>query len=342
MTRAFGWGILGPGRIAMLTTRGPLVNLPDVRRVAVGSRSKDRAAEFAARFGFARSYGSYEELANDPNVEIVYVATPHPFHREHTILCLEHGKHVVCEKPMAMNEREVREMVECARANGRFLVEAMFTRWLPVHRAVKGWIADGRIGEVRMLWASSGFIAGWDPQSRILNKELGGGALLDIGVYPVALAHSLFGSPARVCAAGYIGTTGVDEQEACVFQYANGQLASLSSSVRTRQRNDAVIQGTQGQIYLAPSWWGGPRTGYLQLEGEKEPLHFQETEKDWLYEAGNPGDHEKSWMVAHVMDCLREGRLESPDMPLDESVATARSMDQIRAQIGLTYPADLQ
>ncbi len=339
MKREIGWGILGPGRIATSTTRGPLAHLDDARCVAVGSRSSERAAEFAAQFDFERSYGSYEELARDPGVDVVYVATPHPFHKEHTLLCLENGKHVLCEKPMAMNERQVREMVECARANNRFLMEAMFTRWVPVHRQVRRWIEEGCIGEIRMLWASSGFRTAWDPQGRLLNRALGGGALLDIGVYPISFAHQLFGTPEGVLAAGPIGSTGVDEQGAYVFKYAGGRLASLTCAIWATPPNDALIRGTKGVIYLDQAWWGGLRTGYLQLDGE-EPIHFEETQADRLYETDISRDHEKSWMVAHVMECLREGKLESPVMALEESIAIARSMDQIREQIGLTYAAD--
>jgi dihydrodiol dehydrogenase / D-xylose 1-dehydrogenase (NADP) len=339
MKREIGWGILGPGRIATLVTRGALVHLDGVRRVAVGSREGGRAAEFAARFGFARSYGSYEELARDPDVEVVYVATPHAFHCEHTLLCLEQGKHVLCEKPMAINARQVREMAACARANGRLLVEAMFTRWVPAHHQVRQWIAEGRIGEVRLMWASSGFRAGPNPEDRLHVNALGGGALLDIGVYPVAFAHQVMGVPEEIAAAGHIGPAGVDEHDGFVLRYAGGRLAMLSCAISQSPPNDAAIRGTEGMIRLDATWWAGPRTASLHVD-RQEPVHFRETPADWLYEAAEFRDYEKSWMVADVMDCVREGRLESPLMPLDESIAIAETMDRVRAQVGLVYPAD--
>jgi dihydrodiol dehydrogenase / D-xylose 1-dehydrogenase (NADP) len=332
-----GWGILGPGRIATLTTQGPLMNLPGVRRAAVGSRDAARAAAFAERFGFGRSHGSYEELARDPEVEIVYVATPHPWHKEHTILCLEQGKHVLCEKPLAMNAREVREMIACARANGRYLAEAFFPYWTPMLRQVRRWIVEGRIGEVRMLWASCGGRSKLDPANRLFDKALGGGALLDIGCYAVSLVHQLLGAPEQVLASGALGETGVDEQEAMILRYRGGKLAVLSSAIRTAQRNDAVIQGTEGRITMLPAWWGGPRTAILTV-GQEE-THYQDTEADQLY-VGPHGSHEKSWMIADVMQDLAAGRLESAVMPLELSLGIVQTMDAIRAQLGLRYAAD--
>lgn len=332
-----GWGILGPGRIATLTTQGPLMNLPGVRRVAVGSRDASRAAAFAERFGFYRSYGSYLELVQDPDVQVVYVATPHPWHKEHALLCLEHGKHVLCEKPLAMNAREVREMIACARANGRYLAEAFFTYWTPMLRQVHRWIDAGRIGEVRMLWASCGGRNKLDPANRLFDKALGGGALLDIGCYAVSLAHQLLGAPEQVLASGALGETGVDEQEAMILRYPGGKLAVLSSAIRTAQRNDAVIQGTEGRITVLPAWWGGPRTAILTV-GQEE-TRFQDTEADQLY-AGPFGAQEKSWMVAEVMQDVAAGRLESGVMPFALSLGIAETMDAIRAQLGLRYAAD--
>jgi len=182
-----GWGILGAGNIATRFA-ADLTNLPDAALVAVGSRSAAKAAEFAAKFDCKRSYGSYAELVNDPDVDVVYIATPHPFHKEHTIQCLQHGKAVLCEKPMAINEQQVREMAKCARENDVFLMEAMWTRFLPVIKTVRQWLEGKKIGDIRMLSADFGFRTGWNPQGRLLNPDLAGGALLDVGVYIIALA----------------------------------------------------------------------------------------------------------------------------------------------------------
>lgn len=338
MNKQYGWGILGPGRIAGLTTKGPLLGLPGVRRVAVGSRSKERAEKFAGDYGFERAYGSYEEFARDPEVEIVYVSTPHTGHEEHTIMCLEAGKNVLCEKPMAVNARQVQRMIDAAKRNNRFLAEATYAFWIPSLRQVKAWIDEGRIGEVRMLWASSGFIIGNpDPQGRLLNPILAGGALLDMGVYAVSLAHHVFGAPVSIKASGVVGETGVDLTEAMVFQYGGGELAVLSSSIWTGQRNDAVIQGTKGKITL-PAPWAGRREAVLTVDGQDTA--FEETEAHQLFKAETFADHAKSWMVADVMACLDQGLLESPTHPLQLSLEVAQSLDEIRRQIGVSYPAD--
>jgi len=256
---------------------------------------------------------------------------------EHAILCLEAGKHVLCEKPMAMNARQAEAMIACARANGRYLAEATFTWWTPMLRRVLAWIREGRIGEVRMLWASSGGRNRLNPADRLFDRALGGGALLDIGVYAVSLAHQVLGTPESVQAAGAIGETGVDEQEAMLLRYPGGAVAQLSSAIRTPQRNDAVIQGTEGRITILPAWWGGPRTAVLTVGTEEE--RYTDTASDWLYEAPF-GDQEKSWMIAGVMEDLAEGRLESAAMPLEMTVSIARTMDAVREAIGMRYAAD--
>lgn len=324
MKSTLGWGILGAGNIAN-SFATDLKNLPDAALVAVGSRSTAKAAAFAEKFDVRRAYGSYAELMDDPDVEVVYIATPHPFHKEHTIQCLRRGKAVLCEKPMAVNEREVREMVKCAREHGAFLMEAMWTRFLPVMETVREWLEERRIGDARMLTADFGFRTGWDPQSRLLNPGLAGGALLDVGVYTVALASMVFGSPpVEMHAAAHIGETGVDEQAGMIFRYEGGPLALLSCAIRTRMPQEARIDGTEGSIHIPIFWRTTEAT--LRVDGQ-EPLHI----------SGPAGYH---YEAAEVMACLRAGKVESPLMPLDESIAIARTMDQVRAMIGLTYPME--
>lgn len=326
MGTAVAWGILGAGSIARKFA-ADLTHLVDARLLAVGSRSGSRAADFCAEHGFERAYGSYAELVNDPDLDAVYVATPHPFHREHTVLCLRHGKAVLCEKPMAVNERQVREMVECARGSEVFLMEAMWTRFLPVIVQVSKWLGEGRIGEVRLLSADFGFRAGWNPEGRLFNPALAGGALLDVGVYVVALAHLVFGRPpVDVQAAAHLGETGVDEQTALLFRYDGGELALLSCAVRTNTPQEARIQGTEGAIHIPLFWRATSAT--LSVQGQ-EPVVFAE-QAGYHFEA------------AEVMSCLLEGRRESARMPLDESIAIARTMERVRAIIGLSYPMESQ
>ena len=318
------WGILGPGRIATRFMTD-LVKLDDAALGAVGSRSQERAEAFASQYGGARAHGSYAGLAQDPDVDIIYVATPHPFHEEHTQLCLENGKAVLCEKPMGISAAQVRRMVTSARDNGAFLMEAMWTRFLPVTRQVCRWIADGRIGEARMLTADFGFRSPWNPEGRLLNPALAGGALLDVGVYVAAFAHMVFGqAPVEVQAAGHLGETGVDEQTAMLLRFAGGQIALLSCAVRTASPHSARIDGTEGSIHI-PAFWHST-TAELRPQGS-EPI-TTEGEMGYQFEA------------AEAMDCLRAGKVESEIMPLSESIDIAETLEQARRQIGLRYPME--
>ncbi len=324
MDETIGWGVLGAGKIAALFAQD-LNGLPGARLAAAGSRSPDRAGAFAERFQAERSYGSYTELVDDPAVDVVYVATPHAFHKEHTLLCLEHGKAVLCEKPMAVNEQEAREMAACARDKDLFLMEAMWTRCLPVMKEVRDWLRDGRIGDVRLLTASFGFRAGWEPEQRWLNPRLAGGALLDVGVYLAALASMVFGGPpSSIQAAAHLGETGVDEQTAMILRYEKGAMALLSCAVRTDTCHETRIYGTEGSIVI-PRFWGAA-SATLEVPG-KEPLR-------------STGDAGYQYEAMEVMSCLRAGKKESSLMPLDESLAIMKTLDDVRVRIGLTYPME--
>jgi len=324
MTTRIRWGILGPGRIATRFATD-LRNFPEAELVAVGSRSIDRSAEFANQFGAKRTYGTYAELAADPDVDAVYVATPHPFHREHTMLCLDHGKAVLCEKPLSINERQVREMADYARGKKRFLMEAMWTRFLPVTRQVKQWLDEKAIGDVRMLIGDFGFSTAWNPTGRWLNPDLAGGAILDVGVYTVAYASMVFGKPpATVQANAHIGESRVDEQTAMLLAYPDGALALLSCAVRTETPQQMNIQGTKGSIHV-PGFWHATSATLTR------PGH------DPVQASGSASYH---YEAAEVMSCLEAGRTESPHLPLEESIAIARTLEQARIAIGLRYPIE--
>jgi predicted dehydrogenase len=318
-----GWGILGAGSIATKFATD-LKNLDDARLLAVGSRSADRAAQFAAKWGVEHSYGSYAQMLADPEVDAVYVATPHPFHKPHTLLCLEAGKAVLCEKPMAVNAGEVRAMVEAARARKLFLMEAMWSRFNPVMVQARRWLDEGLIGEPRMLTADFGFSARVNPEARLFNPALAGGALLDVGVYVVSLASWIFGGvPMQILAAAEIGATGVDEQTGMLLKYAGGPLALLACAIRTQTPQMARIDGTEGAIEV-PAFWHPTVAHLIRPE---DPLEVR----------GTFGYH---FEAAEVMECLRQGKTESDVMPLDESIAIAETMDQVRAQIGVRYPME--
>ena len=326
MATVIRWGILGLGAIATKFAND-LVHVPDARLVAVGSRTLDKATAFAAGFQGVRAYGSYQELVADPGIDAVYVATPHPMHRQDTILCIEAGKAVLCEKTMAVNNAELEQVIAIARHKQVFLMEAMWTRFLPAMVKVREWLAEGLIGEPRMLSADFGFRCAYDPASRLLDPRLGGGALLDVGVYAVALAHQLFGNPLRVTGLAAIGETGVDEQSAFVFAHAAGALSVLSCAVRTATPQEARIDGTEGRIVIPSFWHASSATLTSGSRSESVQMPLQ----------GNGYQHE----AIEVGRCLREHLRESPRMTHAESLSIMRSMDELRRQWGLRYPADL-
>jgi predicted dehydrogenase len=320
------WGILGPGRIARKFALA-LRESEDAILAAVGSRSRDRAEAFAREYGAPTGHDSYEALAGDPQVDAVYVATPHPFHLPHTVLCLSAGKHVLCEKPLALNAAQGERMIEAAREADRLLMEAMWTRFLPTMARVRGLLAEGAIGEPRLLTADFGFRAPFDPASRLFDPALGGGALLDLGVYPLSLALMLFGEPARITSAVNLGTTGVDEEAAILLHHEHGEMAVLTASSRLATPGRARIHGTGGWIRIHPPWQGSTRLTVGSGDAE-ETLD--------LPHRGGGFAHQ----VEAFMDLLREGRRDSPVMPLAGSLAVMRTMDAMRAQWGLRYPGE--
>jgi len=322
------WGILGTGNIARQFATG-LRAVPDADLAAVGSRAQATADAFGDEFKIPRRHASYEALANDDEVDVIYVSTPHQLHRKCTLLCIGAGKPVLCEKPFAINALEAADMVEAARDAGIFLMEAMWTRFLPVIVKVREWLAEGKIGEPRVVNADFGFRAEVDPESRLFNPAYGGGALLDVGVYTISFASMVFGGAPQRCAGfAHIGETGVDEQASLVLGFGNGQTASLSCAVRVNTPHDAVIVGTAGSIRMNPPFWR--TTGAtLSVDGEEDVV-FTMPHKGNGYE----------YQAEEVMRCLRDGKLESDVMPLDESVAIMQTMDQIRSQWNLKYPME--
>lgn len=328
MSDTIRWGILSTGAIAHAFARA-LGALPSAELVAVGSRTQASAEAFGREFSVPHCHGSYEALAEDPDIDVVYVATPHAFHAENTILCLKAGKAVLCEKAFAINAREARRMIEVARAERRFLMEAMYTRHLPVIRQVRAWVEQGLIGEVRMVQAHRLSRGTFNPTGRHMNLELGGGSLLDVGIYPLSFATMLLG-PEPEAATGYthLGETGADEHAGMVLKYSGGALAVLSCGLRTKGIDDARIYGTEGMIEIQPPFWGATHAE-LVLDGKPaESIEIPIESNGLNYEA------------AEVMRCLREGLVESPVMPLDESLKLMEIMDRLREDWGLKYPND--
>lgn len=322
------WGILGTGMIAHKFAEGLRV-LPDAVLTAIGSRSQAAADRFGDAFDVPHRHATYQDLASDPEVDVIYVSSPHPMHKEDTLLCLEAGKAVLCEKPFTMNSQESEAVIRAARERGLFLMEAMWTRYLPAVVRARQLLAEGVIGEVRMVQADFGFRAEVDPKHRLLNPDLGGGALLDVGIYTVSLASMVFGQqPAEINSQVYLGSTGVDELSGTIFRYPAGQIAVLSSSLQINTPHDAVIIGTKGSIRIHPSFWCTDGMT-LTLDGQPEQVMN-------LPRVGNGYNYE----AAEVMACLRAGKRESEVMPLDETLAIMQTLDRIRALWGLKYPTE--
>ncbi len=321
------WGILGTGRIAG-DFAAALGSLPDADLAAVGSRSPDAAAAFAARSGASRSYGRYEDLATDPNIDIIYVATPHTLHHANARLCLENDKPVLIEKPFTLNSAQARNLVTLARERQLFLMEAMWTRCLPALIESRRFIDDGAIGEPRFLVADFGFRKAFDPGHRLFDREMGGGALLDVGVYLASLASLYLGPPERIASQARIGRSGVDEDTALLFGYEGDRFAQLTASITTTTPQVATLFGSAGSIRLHAPWWKADRLTVAVAERDAETIHAPYVGNGYTHEA------------MEAMRCLRDGALESPLMPLDETVAVIETLDRVRAEWGLRYPGE--
>lgn len=326
MTEKIRWGILGTGAVARKFAVG-LGALLDAELAAVGSRTQERADMFAAEFGVTNRHVGYEALVKDPNVDAVYIATPHSEHVENARLALNAGKPVLCEKPFTLNARQAEELIRLARAKKLLLMEAMWTRYVPAMVRLREMLREGIIGEVRSLQADFGFRKE-GTEGRLFDPALGGGALLDVGVYPVSFASMILGKPSEITGEAEVGPTGVDEQNAIVLTHPGGQLALLSSSLRANSFQEASIVGTQGRIRIHRGWWRGADMTLTLDAGGEEFLEFPYTGNGFQFEA------------AEFMECLRDGRLESSLMPLDETLSILRTMDTLRQRWGVKYPGD--
>ena len=320
------WGILGPGTIAKQFATG-LQAVSGAKLLSVGSRSQEKADAFADQYGAPKRHASYEALASDPDVDVIYIATPHPGHKAAALLCIEHGKAVICEKPFTINAKEAEEVITAARAKGVFVMEAMWSRFFPAMAHVRKLIADGAIGDVRLLQADFGFRTDVNPASRLFNLALGGGGLLDVGVYPISLASMLFGTASQVTGLANLGETGVDEQAAIVLGYPGGQIASLTTGIRINTPHEAFILGSEGHIKLHSPWWK-PATMTVNSGGKSEEVTVPYESVGMNYEA------------EEVNRCLRAGKTESAIIPLDETLAIMMTMDTLRSQWGLKYPME--
>ena len=320
------WGIAATGGIARGFAQG-LAETADAHTVAVASRSAERAESFGAEFDIPHRHASYEDLAADDDVDIVYVATPHSRHEDDTMLFLEAGKHVLCEKPFALNERQARRMVGTARERGLFVMEAIWSRFLPAYVILGELLAESAIGEVDSVDADFGLQFPWDPSHRLFDLALGGGALLDLGIYPLQLASLVLGAPAQVHAVGALGSTGADEHVAAVLAHERGALATIRAATRVNLECTARIANSDGVIAL-PAFMHCPDSLTITTPRGAERLDAPIVGQGLRYQVGE------------VHRCLRSGALESPAIPHAETLSLAATMDRIRAEIGVVYPGE--
>ena len=285
--KTYNWGIIGLGTIAAKFAEG-LSYLPNAKLFAVASRSQQKADNFAAKYKVPHAYGNYEDIVKNPDVDIIYIATPHTLHCENTIMCLEHYIPVLCEKPFAINAGQVKQMIDTAHKNKVLLMEAMWTAYLPSIRRINETISSGAIGEVKLIRADFGFIGDKNPSGRLFNMELGGGSLLDVGIYPAYLALEFLGKPKQIKAIASKGKTRVDESCAFIFQYPGGQLASLYSSIIAKTGIDAMITGTKGNIYIHGDFFMPARVSLIQKDSDTE-LTPKYTGNGYNYEAEMSG-----------------------------------------------------
>ena len=323
------WGIISTGHISGRFAEA-LQILPEAELSGVASRTIEKATEFAEKYEITKAYGTYQELADDPNIDVVYIGTPHTFHLENSIMCMRKGKSVLCEKALTINASEAKEMVRVAREENVFLMEAMLPRHVPLIKKILKWVNDGKIGEPRMVKASRCARGEFDDSARQLNPKLGGGSLLDVGVYVISFASMIFGKePKEVVGLSHIGEIGSDEQGVAILKYDKGEIADLSFALRTNAVDEAYILGTGGYIKIH-DLFAVPTKASLVVDGKEievleEPI------------IGNALNYE----AEEVMRCLKAGLKESPFMTLDESIQIMEIMDKIRKPWNLVYSNDI-
>ena len=320
----FKWGIIGPGRIAHRFAKAFAV-IDDVVVHAVASRDRKRADEFAGTYQASRVYDSYANLAEDPEVDAIYIATPHRFHFENTMTCLDAGKPVLCEKPLTVNALEAKKLIDTSRDKKVFLMEALWTRYLPVYQEIRRWLDDGLIGEVKLLTSTFSFRVPRNLEDRLLNHELAGGALLDIGVYNIAISQWAYQrNPQSFTAWSFLGKTNVDEMTTVHLHYENDAVSQFTAGLLVNGVNDFFIYGADGYIRIHPMFWDATRATLATSERE---VTLTKPYRATGFE----------YQVEEATKCIREGSLESPRMTHADTLANMSLMDQIRERVGLKY-----
>lgn len=321
--KIYKWGIIGPGKIANKFAKA-LSNVSNSELIAVASRDKEKAKLFALEHQAKKFYDNYEAIATDIEIDIVYIATPHTFHHRHVLLCLNNKKAVLCEKPISVNYQSTLELVKMARSNNVFLMEAMWTRFLPVIKETVRLIDNDEIGEVKFVKADFGFSSLFNADGRIFDLKLGGGSLLDIGVYPLFLALLLLGEPDAIKAVAKLAATGADEEMNAILYYKDGARASIFSTFAATTPIVAEITGTKGSIIIQSPWYKSSSLVLIKNNIEKQiSLPF--------------GDNGFEFEIEEVTNCLDQNLTESPLLPLNFSLQMSKVVNEISDQCGLRY-----
>lgn len=327
--KKYRWAILGTGKIANRFAEA-LNNIPEeAELLAVGSRRIESAESFADKYSIEKRYVGYEQVVADPDVDIVYIGTPGVCHIKDVTMCLEAGKSVLCEKALTINAKESQALIMLARKKNLFLMEAMWTRFFPIHRKIQELIAEGALGDPRGVLANFSAVAPPGDDNRFWDVELGASALLDIGLYGIAFASQLFGDPEEVTGLAYIGPNGFDYHSSCAMKYKGGRLATIMSSQMTHDIKDAVVFGDKGKIVIDDPWYK-PTAMTVHREG-KDPERIE-----YPLDGFNGYEYE----AREVMECLDRGETESKMVPLEESLSIIKTLDTLRNQWGFQFPSE--
>ena len=327
MSEKINWGILGLGKIANKFVQDLLL-FEKANLYGVASRNSDKAKEFSQKYKAVKHYGSYRELAQDPEVDIIYIATPHTLHFENTMMCLREGKSVLCEKPLGINANQVKTMIAESKSRKLFLMEALWTRFIPATEKMLELVESGKIGDINFMRADFGIKADTNPQGRVYNKKLGGGSLLDIGIYPVYLSLLLIGVPIDIKAMARMSETEVDSYCAMLFDYENGEKAILESTFEAETPTEAYIYGNKGRIKMHTRFHQANRISLFLNDGSKEVFDIEYKGCGYYHE------------IEEVTQCLTSGKIESKKLPHSISMNLITLLDQIKQKIGLRYDTD--
>ena len=327
--KTFNWGIIGPGRIARKFA-DCIQALPNSKVQAIASRSSKNLQRLVSEMHAEAGYRSYEELVLDKNIDAIYISTPHRFHYENAMLCLKYGKPALVEKAFTVNAIEAEKLAFEANKQGIFIMEAMWTRFLPIYRQVDRWIKSGKIGEVQLASSSLGFVARRDLNDRLLNPALAGGAVLDLGVYAMAVSQFIFNKPPNsIKAQGYIGETGVDEAISTSLDYGKGRFSQFACTFLTRPSMKVEIFGTKGEIAILPVYNSTERAS-LKVNGREKNVHLPHRINGFEYQ------------IEEAQRCIKAGKLESPLMPISDTIENLRVLDEVRKQIDVAYPFEMK